>query len=398
MSSRNRHWLPGTALALALLFGSASPATSAAPADARVWIYQYLLATATTERELAPITEHIIDEKALHRADLLDFAAEVLLARIGDPAFPLQNKLRLIRVLAAAKSPRYNGVLTSVAGLTTSNDARKEARSAIHKKKTAAESYRPGTADIRAIVAEVDASALAAKPTTAQGEHLAKFPGGTFEELFEWAGKPQQIVSGQTRVSDGILIHIKIQRVTFFYRGLGRVVYGYNGSKKVWLFQAVVADPLAFEQEFSYRDRARELGLPDDPSLEMIQLVSGYTASIRRAVEKNYLRETRPPEFMDSAAEILATRFEAANDPVEIDMLAWICRLLSKHDDQRYAALLSRVTRDAQELKLSRYAERSNESGKKPAKSYIPGAISLAAQRAKYPSLYPDSTFQHGRL
>jgi hypothetical protein len=130
----------------------------------------------------------------------------------------------------------------------------------------------------------------------------------------------------------------------------------------------------------------------------MMQLVSGYTASIRSVVEKNYSRETRPLEFMDSAAEILATRFAAATDPVEIDMLAWICRLLSKHDDQRYAALLSRVTRDAHELKLSRYAERSNENGKKPAEPYVPGTLSLAAQRAKYPSLYPDSTFQHGRL
>jgi hypothetical protein len=397
MSSQLRHWVPGTTLALALLFGSASPATAASP-DARVWTYQYLLATATTERELAPITEHIIEEKALHRAELLDFAAEVLLARIGDPAFPLQNKLRLIRVLAVGKSPRYNGVLTRVSELSNSNDVRKEARSAIRKKNAAAEPYAPGTLDIHAIVAEVDASALAAKPTTAQGEHLAKFPGGTFEELFEWAGKPQQIVSGQTRVSDGFLIHIKIQRITFFYRGLGRVVYGYNGAKRVWLFQAVVADPLAFEREFSYRDRARELGLPDDPTLEMMQLVSGYTASIRSVVERNYLRETRTLELTDSAAEILATRFEAANDPVEIDMLAWICRLLSKHDDQRYAALLSRVTRDARELKLSRYAERSNEKGKKAAEPYVPGTISLAAQRVKYPSPYPDSTFQHGRL
>jgi hypothetical protein len=129
----------------------------------------------------------------------------------------------------------------------------------------------------------------------------------------------------------------------------------------------------------------------------MIQLASGYTASIKSVVEKNYLRETRPPELMDTAAEILATRFEAERDPVKIDMLAWICRLLSKQDDQRYAALLSRVARDAQELKLARYAELSNKS-KKPAEPYVPGTISLAAQRVKYPSLYPESTFQSGRL
>jgi hypothetical protein len=387
-----RRLVPGAALIFALAF------SSTAAADARTWTYQYLLATAKTERELAPITEHVIEEKALHHAEILDFAAEVLLARVGDATFPLQNKLRLIRVLDVEKSPRYNDVLTRIAEQSKDKQVLKEARSAIFTKKSVAEAYVPGTIDIHAIVAEVDALALAAKPTTAQGERLAKFAGGTFDELFEWAGCPHQIVSGQTRVTDGI-INVKIQRVTFFYRGVGRVVYGYNGGKKLWLFQAVVADPLVFEQEFPYRDRARELGLPDEPTLEMIQLVSGYTASIKSVVQKNYLRETRPLEFMDSAAEILATQFEAEVDPVKLDMLAWICRLLSKQEDQRYAELLSRVTREAQELKLARYAELSNKKkGKAPAESYVPGTISLVAQRVKYPSLYPESTFQSGRL
>jgi hypothetical protein len=374
--------------------------SSAAAPDARTWTYQYLLATAKTERELAPITEHIVKDASLHGTDIMDFAAEVLLARTSDGSFPLQNKLRLIRVLGAAGSPRYNTVLLRVSDQLKNEDVLTEARAATYRKKhPVAEPYLPGSTDIESIVAEVDAAALAARPTTAQGEHLSKFPGGTFDQLFEWAGRPHQIVSGQTRVSDGILIHIKIQRVTFFYRGVGRVVYGYNGNKKVWLFQAVVADPLAFEQEFSYRDRARDLGLPDEPTLEMIQLVSGYTASIKSVVEKNYQRQTRPLEFMDTAAEILVTQFATADDPVKVDMYAWICRLLTMHGGRRYAAILAQVAKGTDDSKLRRFAtlpiEKTNEV---PAEPYVPGTISLAAQRAKYPSLYPESTFQSGRL
>ncbi len=390
-----RHWVPGTTLFLALLFSSLSCA--AAP-DARVWTYQYLLATATTERELAPITEHIVKDASLHRPEIMDFAAEVLLARAADTSFPPQNKRRLIRVLGASKSRRYNGVITTIVNQLNDRLTKREARAAITKKGDAT-AYVPGSADIRSIAAEVDSSALAARPTTAQGEHLAKFPGGSIDQLFEWAGRPHQIVSGQTRISDGILIHVKIQRLTFFYRGVGRVIYGYNGSKKAWLFQAVVADPLAFEQEFAYRDRTRELGLPDEPTLEMIQLVSGYTASIKSVVEKNYQRETRPLEFMDTAAEILVTQFEAADDPVKVDMHAWICRLLTMHGGQRYAALLARVAKGTDDSKLRRFAilpiEKTDEV---PAEPYVPGTISLAAQRVKYPSLYPESTFQSGRL
>lgn len=385
-----------TLLLLTILISSA---TAAAADDARIWTYQYLLATAITERELAPITEHIVEEKALQRPEIFDVAAEVLLTRVDEAKFPLQNKLRLVRVLGAAKSPRYNGVLATIAARLKGEGVQKETHDATFRKKgPVAEPYVPGSVDLRAIVAEIDASALAAKATTAQGEHLSKFPGGTFDDLFAWAGRPHQIVSGQTRVSDGLLIHIKIQRITFFYRGLGRVVFGYNGSKKVWLFQAVVADPLAFEQEFSYRDRARELGLPDDPTLEMTQLVSGYTASIKSVVERNYRRDHPSPEFMDTAAEILVTQFADERDPVRIDTLAWICRLLAKDEGQRYAGVLTSVSKGAHELKLARYAEQGVKKVDRPAEPYVPGTISLEAQRAKYPSLYPESTFQSGRL
>jgi hypothetical protein len=370
----------------------------------RLWTYQYLLATSRTERELAPITEHILNEDGLYEPELLDFVAEVLLARVGDTDFPLQNKLRLIRVLGDTKGSRYKTVLSRVEAEAKSEQVRDEARSARKKGKQVEPEYVPGTIDIGAIVRDMDAAALAAKPTTAQGELLSRFPGGSIEQLFAWAGRPQQIVSGQTRVTDGLIIQVKIQRLTFFYRGIGRVVYGYSSGKGArsetgWLFQAVVADPLAFEQEFTYRERAQELGMPDDATLEMMQLVSNYTASMKNVVEMNYRREKRPLEFVDTAAEILAKQFRTANGPVEIDMYAWICRLLTQHGGRRYVAIREKVAAETQDEKLRRFARLPIEKGSElPQEPYVPGTISLDAQRAKYPPLYPDSTFQSGRL
>ncbi len=66
----------------------------------------------------------------------------------------------------------------------------------------------------------------------------------------------------------------------------------------------------------------------------MIQLMSNYTAAMKNAIEINYRRGARPLEFMDTAAEILGTQFETANDPATIDMHAWICRLLTQHRRQ----------------------------------------------------------------
>jgi hypothetical protein len=385
-------------LAIALLLWTSSAIAAADDPDGLVWTYRYLLATAYTERELAPITEHIIKDE-LPNNDLTDFAAEVLLARAGDPQFPLQNKIRLLRILAAAKTRRYDAVLARVREQAPEESTASRVYAAKRRwfRKDEAE-YVAGSIDIRAIVAEAQAAALASTPTTAQGQHLAQFPGGPIEQLFEWAGPPHHIRSGQTRVSDGI-INVKVQRIAFYYRGLGRVVYGYRRLEGDWLFQAVVADPLVFEQEFTYRDRAKELGLPDDATLEMMQLVSGYTASTKNVVEMNYRRASRPLEFMDTAAEILATQFKSADDPVTVDMFAWICRLLTQHGGQRYVAILERVAAETSDDKLRRFAQLPIEKTTEvPATPYVPGTISLPAQRAKYPPPYPDSTFRSGHL
>jgi hypothetical protein len=372
---------------------------SAQETTGRAWMYQYLLATAYTERELAPVTETIIKGE-LPDTGITDVAAEVLLARMNESSFPLQNKIRLTRVLDAAKTRRYAAVLARVQEQASDKEIVRWARAANRRRITNDEvQYVPGTIDIRRLVADMDAAALAARPTTAQGRHLAQFPGGSIDDLFARAGRPQQIVSGQTRVTDGLFINVKVQRVSFFYRGLGRVVYGYRRLEGDWLFQAVVADPLAFEEEFSYRDRAQQLGMPDSPTLEMIQLLSGYTAAMKNALEINYRRAAHPLEFMDTAAEILITGFKDAHDPVTVDMYAWICRLLTQHGGQRYAALLERVAAETGDEKLRRFAQLPIEkTSEVTAAPYAPGTTSLDAQRAKYPVLYPDSTFQSGRL
>lgn len=384
----------------AVLLGTAvlAPAVAASASPGRIWAYEYVLATARSERELAPITGHLLEVPDLRQPELLDFVAETLLAKVADATYPPRNKYALIRVLKSSKSPRYGATLDRVLELRNTKAIASEVASARVKNKKGVAQYVPGTIDIHAIVAERDAAALAAKPTSAQARHLAQFDGHTIDELLEWAGKPQQLVSGQTRVTDGVFIDVKVQRLTFYYRGLGRAVFGYQG-KKGWQFQAVVADPLAFEKEFSYRDRARELGMPDDATLEMIQLVSGYTAATKNVVETSYHRGTPSREFMDTAAEILATQYRSADDPVKIDMYAWICRLLAEHGGPRYAAVLASVAQGTRDQKLRRFAslpvQPTNEKAVVP---YVPGTISLAAQRAKYPSPYPESTFESGRL
>lgn len=376
-----------------LLTGALGSPAAFAETDAFTWTYQYLLVTSTTQLELAPIAERIIYDDELPNLEISDVAAEVLLARIGDPEYPLDNKIRLLRIVKAAKSKRYDAIVRRVQELEPSNAKANWARAArLPMFRDDDAEYVPGSIDIRALVENVEDAALAAKPTTAQGRHLLQFPGGSIEELFQWAGRPHHVVSDQRRVSDGI-IHVKFQRIDFYYRGLGRVTYHYRSTQRDWMFKEVVADPLAFEEEFPYRQRAAQLGMPDPLTLEMIQLVSNYPASMRVALQMNFRRSMRPLEFMDTAAEILDRQFKSAKDFDTVDVHAWICRLLATYGGSRYEAILQRVAAETTDSKLRRFARMPIEPNSQlPQAPYVPGTMSLDVQRAKYPSLYPDST------
>jgi hypothetical protein len=252
----------------------------------------------------------------------------------------------------------------------------------------------PGSVDIKTIVSDMNAAALAAKPTAEQARHLSEFPGGSVTDLIAWAGRPQQITSFQLSIVQG-LVPVKAQQISFLYRGIGRVVFGNSEAQpfsRDWLFTSFEAEPLAYEQEFPYRAQAIEAGLPDDATVEMMQLTSDSALAIRRAAQLNYRRPSPSLEFMDTAAEILATHFQTARDDVTIDAYSWICRVLSGHGGPRYAALLARVAAESPDSKLRRYASLPIEAGSAaPADPYVPGTISLDAQRAKYPSPYPPA-------
>jgi hypothetical protein len=357
--------------------------------DAITWTFEYLLATAQTERELAPVTDHIVRDELPYPL-LTDFAAEVLLSRAKDASYPEQNKIRLVRILDAARSRRYEAVLASVIAQAPEAEVVNWARSAkIRWIREHDDAYVPGTIDIHEIVRSVGAAASAVRPTSAQGRHLAEFQGGTIEELFKWAGRPHRILSNQTIYRDP-LFKFKGDRIAFYYRGLGRVLYSYNRMQGDWIFAGLVADPLAFEDAF---------GPPDAPTLAMIQLVSGFTAAMKNAVETSHRRKVPTLEFMDTAAEILVTQFESSDDPAVIDVYAWMCRMLTRHGGVRYSAVLQRVATETPDAKLRKFARlQIAAAAGVPADPYVPGSISLDAQRAKYPSPYPESTFQAGRL
>lgn len=286
-------------LVVAALAGSSDAADEDPAIPAIVWTYEYVLATADTDVEIAPIADRIAKDGWLPRQALTDFAAEVLLARVAQPAFPRETVIALIGILDKARSTRYGEVLSRVSEQTKSMLVDRAARDANSRWiRGKSDQYVPGSIDIAAITAPVQASARTVKPTSAQGEHLSRFRGDTFAELIDWAGPPQHVSAKQKNYQLGGPIGIKANRIAFYYRGVGRVLFELDRVNHDWVLHSTVADPLAFEQEF---------GILEGASLEMTQLVSGYPAAMKNVVQTNFRRATRSLEFLDTAAELLVT-------------------------------------------------------------------------------------------
>jgi hypothetical protein len=208
-------------------------------------------------------------------------------------------------------------------------------------------------------------------------------------------GPPQHVAS----------FAMEVHRLRYYYRGAGRVVFGFVKGQG-WRLQSVVADPLAFEPEMPYRSRAAELGQPDDATLRMIQLASGTPVAFKIAIDDTLgllerdatATATAPLEFFDRAAEYLAENFRDVKHENE-DTLSLIARLLTRYGGSRYTPLLREVASKTNSLKLRKWAKMPLRRSVVPLRTpFVAGKFDTAAFTKKYPSLYPDVTYTSGLL
>jgi len=381
-------------LLAAALCASCYAAPTAASEDARIWAYKYVLATSEQPREFATILDHLEDEPQLRQVDLVDYLAEVLWA-ISEKTDPANMELKgmLARYLYKEGGPRYLTVFQHLKQTNpTQTPARTTADKYVHEyKDTTVEQYIPGTLNLPALRDKFMADALAAQPAEDQARRMAQLPvNADFQALISQIGWPQYIGSGQLRVGERILIDVHIQKMTFYYRGLGRVTFQYK-SGIGWLARDREVDPEAFEDLMPYRENAALFGLPSDEAVGFAELLSGHPMAVKIAAESRTLHGGATPEFMDAAAQLLLANHAGLIEPRMVDAYAWICRLLVTHGGPRYSSVLATVAGGATSEKLRKFAKLPMEKTAPAAGApYMPGSVSLAELRAKYPPLYPQ--------
>lgn len=381
-------------LLLAALCGGCYVAPAVAAEDTRIWAYKYVLATSEHPREFATILEHLDNEPQLREVGLVDYLAEVLWAIDKKRDRPnVELKEMLGRYLREHGGPRYLTVFrelqkTNAPGTPVRIFADKIVRK---NEDTTVEQYALGTVNLPALREQFSADALAAQPTEEQAHKMAQLPvDADFDALISQIGKPQYIGSGQLRLGDRILLDVHIQRMVFYYRGLGRVSFSYQNGRG-WIARDREVDPDAFEDLMPYREHAAQLGLPSDEAVGLTQLLSGHAMAVKYAAETRTRRGGATPQIMDAAAQLLLETHTTIVEPRMVDAHAWICRLLVTHGGPRYNDVLATVATGATSKKLQKFAELPWEkSAPKTGEPYVPGSVSLAGLRAKYPPLYPQ--------
>jgi hypothetical protein len=359
------------------------------------WAYQYMLARWQPGAELLPILDSLGADPGARTTATLDAVAELLASHAGSEQLTADDANAIVSLLARTRSGRYRDVMAASGDRLKIAKARAIALgyAAEHRRAKSA-AYVAGGIDFPSLRQRYLADALAYRPGDAGARRLATLAAGSRpEDLFALAGTPHHVEVRQIKLS----ANTRYRRLLFYYRGQGRVVFAPH-EKTGWLFQSVVADALAFEEQMPYRADPLASGQPDMATLRMIQLVSGSVLARKVAVESSIKSAPVPLEFLDAAAGYLSANFAAPSDEIEDDANAWIVRMLADHGGPRYTRLI-RATRESSGSRIRRQAIQPIEQVEGvPRELFDAGSVSLPELAQKYPSLYPDVRFSSGRL
>ena len=365
----------------------------------RIWAYQYVFATASAPHQFEPLLRHLKQEPELQTPELLDYVAQALVSPVNED-LDMQSEKLLARSLEKRGGARYRDTFALLVDKAHSNDIHLLAKSMVRKYRKRTETqFRPGSINFARLRENYAAAALAASnPTDEQAQRLAAFPTeASIDDLFALAGKPHAVISGQVFVTD-LIIRVRVQRMGFIYRGIGRVTFEYTDGIG-WKSRSVVTDPTALEGLLPYRYPVVLAGQPSNEELAYTQLLSGHLASMKMALETQWRSGKVSPEFVDTTAELLLKGHAKAEGSFAIDVHAWMCRVLVTYGGPRHASVLQSVAATTQNPKLRKYALLPQEkTGNPNTAPYVEGSVSLEALRARYPQPYPQRQFTSGQI
>jgi hypothetical protein len=372
---------------------------SAAHANGLSWAYRYVLVDAEDEDSVTPPMGAVAFTPAARDRESCDLVAEILWQNQARKLGWGTAATHALRALTyCPEGGRYSDVVDAARHSATAVGAGEQyGQYRTMNPRGAPEQYKPGSVDIDALRGEQRRRAVATLPTPEQAQALADMPStATIDDMIAAAGTPTHVQLHGVRIKD--IISVEVRQLWFYYRGIGRVTFDFQRDSG-WIYQGLIADPMAFEESMPYRSQAAQLGLPSPERIALIQLLSGNASAIKASAQGQYRSPQTSSEYLDTAAELLLQRHAQIANTGATDAYAWICNVLSDRGGPRYAGVLKTVAATTKDEKLQRFAkQRVRAAAGSDSRPYGPGTISLEEQAKKYPTLYPQITLIRGLL
>ncbi len=106
-------------------------------------------------------------------------------------------------------------------------------------------------------------------------------------------------------------------------------------------------------------------------------LASGGVSSMQRAAEEIYNQHITDQELLDVAAEALSQNYTKNKGETYIDSMSWLCKAIGNSGNGRYKELLTNVSKNAGNSKLSKYCNKGADTLPAGGAGYQVGSVNL---------------------
>lgn len=347
-------------------------------------IYQHAMVMADENSLRTSLTSTLLEIADILEVEVTDTAAELLLENYDNSSFTNDAIFWYAKLLAGTKNPRYRKVLEEVAFRSMDINISKRMHEYIGEFDDGFPTqYKKGSIDLGSLREQYVNKAKSAWPTTNKTKIDAVNRRTTITEMIEILGYPDHVNVGRKFGMAGC-------RLYFYYRGKGRIEYLFE--RRGWRQKQVVSDPLAFELNLPYYNSPNQQNNKIDKKIAMAMLLDEGEFAAREILRWQFEHGNADQEFLDTAAELLLTDYQAQWKIRDVDTNAWICKVLAELGGPRYKEVLQSVADGTSSIKLTNFAETPINEARVieglSSELYIEGQIDLEKQKISYPSPY----------
>ncbi len=297
-----------------------------------------------------------------------------------DTAIRETTGIRLTKVIYASNSPRH---VTAMKEIRKYVKVKVDITSSVEEAAKTTKQYEFGNVDLEKVKTTIYDYAKNAQA----GEELAvKFTSivteQSMESMLNTMGRPHAATATMFKIP----FTTTIPRVSYFYKGLGRIATELSGD--YWRVVEINPGTSQFEFRMPYFNREDS----SDPYTRHIILhgILHEDNFVLKSMASVLDRQVNVDnELLDVFAELMVINSKTKLTPIEDDTNAWLVKLLANKNGPRYKEILQDVAANRANKKSRKYARKLLRNIKGiSVETFRPGSVDLEQLRTVYLPMY----------